>query len=185
MSVDTGQSVLGLRLIGGFKFASGLLLVGLGVGLFRGAGGDPGDEAEYLIAALKLDPDSRYIHALIARVADVTPGQLRAIGVGTFLYALLYLVEGTGLWLRKHWAEYLTVVATTGFLPLEIHELIQRITVVRVLAFTINVALVIWLVLNKHLFGVRGGERTLHEGKELDWAAVLASPSPAWSRPLS
>ena len=146
MSVDTGQSVLGLRLIGGFKFASGLLLVGLGVGLFRGAGGDPGDEAEYLIAALKLDPDSRYIHALIARVADVTPGQLRALGVGTFLYALLYLVEGTGLWLRKHWAEYLTVVATGLFIPLEIYEVARRVTPIRIGLLMVNVAILVYLI---------------------------------------
>ena len=42
--------------------------------------------------------------------------------MGTFLYALLYLVEGIGLLLKKHWAEYFTVVATGLFIPVEIWE---------------------------------------------------------------
>ncbi len=119
------------------------------------------------------------------RLFNLEPGTIKLLLGLAIVYAVVEWTEAIGLWKEKRWAEYLTVVATTGFLPLEIHELIQRITVIRVLAFVINVALVIWLVLNKHLFRVRGGERTLHEGKELDWAALLASPTPARSRSVS
>ena len=35
-------------------------------------------------------------------------------------YALVELVEGVGLWMARRWAEYLTVVATAAFLPLEV-----------------------------------------------------------------
>jgi uncharacterized membrane protein (DUF2068 family) len=146
VSEDLGQSALGLRLIGGFKFVCGLLLVGLGVGLIRGVGGNLGDEAEHLVAALKLDPDSRYIHSLIAKVTNVTPGQLRALGVGTFLYALLYLVEGTGLLLRKPWAEYLTVVATGLFIPLEIYEVARRVTPIRITLLVVNAAILVYVI---------------------------------------
>lgn len=85
--------------------------------------------------------------------------------------------EAIGLWKERRWAEYLTVVATAGFVPLEVHELLDRVTVLRVLALAINIALVVWLVLNKHLFGIRGGERTLHE--HTNWQDILDQPTPA------
>jgi uncharacterized membrane protein (DUF2068 family) len=133
-------------LIGGFKFACGLLLVALGVGLFRHAHADPAEEAAHLVAALKLDPDNAYIHSAITRLTNISPGQLRAIGAGTFLYALLYLVEGGGLLLRKHWAEYLTVIATGIFIPLEIYEVIQRVSPIRIALLVVNLAIVAYLI---------------------------------------
>lgn len=113
------------------------------------------------------------------KLFDLEPGTVKLLLVLALAYAVVEWTEAYGLWREKRWAEYLTVLATTGFLPLEIHELIKSITVVRVLALIVNVALIIWLVLNKHLFGVRGGPRTLHEAAAIDWDAVLEAPSPA------
>jgi uncharacterized membrane protein (DUF2068 family) len=74
-------------------------------------------------------------------------------------YGLIELVEGVGLWLLKRWAEYFTVVATAAFLPLEIYELTEKITWLRVGALVLNVAAVIYLLLSKRLFGLRGGAK--------------------------
>ena len=146
MSQTAGQNPLGLKLIGGFKFACGLLLIALGIGLFREVHGDPADEVEHLVAALKLDPENYYIHTAIEKVSGISPRQLKAISVGTFLYALLYLVEGTGLLLKKHWAEYFTVFATGLFIPLEIYEVYRKPTLVRIGLLVINVAIVAYLI---------------------------------------
>ena len=116
------------------------------------------------------------------KLFNLEPGTVKLLLALALAYAVVEWTEAYGLWREKRWAEYLTVVATTGFLPLEIHELIKRITVVRVAALIVNVALIVWLVLNKHLFGARGGPRTLHEAAEVDWDAVLAAPSPARGR---
>ena len=62
-----------------------------------------------------------------------------------------------GLWSLRRWGEYLAVVATSIFLPLEVYELTEKITWLRVLAFVVNLALVAYLVVSKRLFGVRGG----------------------------
>jgi len=43
------------------------------------------------------------------------------------------------------------------FLPVEVYELLERVTVLRLGAFAVNVALVAYLVWSKRLFGVRGG----------------------------
>ncbi len=135
----------GLMLIGGFKFVSGLLLVALGIGLFRDAHADLEKQAEHLVAALKLDPDSHFIHLAIEKISGISPRKLRAIGVGTFLYALLYLAEGGGLLLRKPWAEYLTVVATGLFIPLEIYEVFQKTNAVRIGLLVLNLAIVAYV----------------------------------------
>ena len=78
-------------------------------------------------------------------------------------YAILELVEGVGLWLLKRWGEYFAVVATSIFLPLEVHELTKGITLTRALAFAINVAAVVYLLFAKRLFGLRGGRKAYDE----------------------
>lgn len=67
------------------------------------------------------------------------------------------MIEGVGLWLAKRWGEYFAVVATSLFLPVEIYELTEKVTALRVGVFVVNIAAVVWLVVSKRLFGVRGG----------------------------
>jgi len=110
---------------------------------------------------------------------DLRPGTLRVLLGLALAYAVVEWTEAYGLWKERRWAEYLTVVATTGFLPLEVHELLDRVTVLRIAALVVNVALVIWLVRAKHLFGFRGGAAALHADVAIDWDAVLAAPTPA------
>lgn len=91
-------------------------------------------------------------------------------------YAVVEGVEAVGLWLEKRWAEYLTAVATAGFLPFEIHELAKRVTVLRVAALVVNVAILVWLVWRKRLFGIRGGVQAEHEEEEFDRRAMFGPP---------
>jgi len=93
-----------------------------------------------------VDTDNRYIHGVLARVFRVTPKQLRELSVGTFIYAGLFLTEGLGLLLRKHWAEYFTIITTGAFIPLEIYELARHFTVVKLVVIAINVLIVWYLV---------------------------------------
>lgn len=57
---------------------------------------------------------------------------------------------------------WIAVVATSLFLPLEIYELTEKVTVLRAGALLINVAAVAWLIWSKHLFGARGGVAVYH-----------------------
>ncbi len=66
-------------------------------------------------------------------------------------------MEAVGLWLARRWGEYFAMVATSAGLPIEIYELAHKITFLRVSAFLVNVALVVYLVYAKRLFGARGG----------------------------
>ena len=72
-------------------------------------------------------------------------------------YGALELLEGVGLWLMKRWGEYVAVVGTAVFIPLEVYELVERVTWLRVVAFAFNVFAVIYILWTKRLFGFRGG----------------------------
>ena len=91
-------------------------------------------------------------------------------------YAVVETTEAVGLWHEKRWAEYLTVVATAGFLPFEILELVDKVTVLRLGALVVNLAVLVYLLWAKHLFGLRGGRRTLERGE--DWDALIPRPAP-------
>jgi uncharacterized membrane protein (DUF2068 family) len=81
------------------------------------------------------------------------------LAAGLALYALIELTEGIGLWLGKRWGEYFAMVATSVFLPYEIYDLAVKVTWLRLVAVTINVLLVVYLIWSKRLLGIRGGKR--------------------------
>ena len=96
------------------------------------------------------------------------------VGAVIAAYAGLEGVEAVGLWYGKRWAEYLTFVATIVFVPYEIHELIKSVTALKVVALIINVAIAVYLLYAKRLFGLRGGGRAERAEREADtgWTAI-------------
>lgn len=134
---------VGLTLIGLFKLAKGLALLVLAVGLLRLLHRDVEATVTHWIERLRVDPDNHYLHGFLVRVFRVTPRQLRELSAGTFLYAGIFLTEGVGLLMRKHWAEYMTVISTSLFIPLECYELWHRATWPRAIILAINV-LTVW-----------------------------------------
>ena len=108
-------------------------------------------------------------------------GTLRTVGIGLLGYGVLEGVEAVGLWYTKRWAEYLTFIATTILLPLEIYELTERISALKIIGLIINVAVVVYLLYAKRLFGLRGGGRADEElrEREMSWEAIEhATPPP-------
>src|SRR5205823_4197755 len=100
-------------------------------------------------------------------------GTLHKVGVGLAAFAVLEAVEAVGLWFQRRWAEYLTFVATTLLLPLEVYELTARVSWFKVTALIVNVAIVAYLLFAKRLFGLRGGapaERAERE-RDMGWQA--------------
>ncbi|MEU4348626.1 DUF2127 domain-containing protein [Streptomyces sp. NPDC023838] len=82
---------------------------------------------------------------------------LVAVAVALLVYALIEIVEAVGLWRAERWAEYLTVVATAAFLPLEIYELTEKISYLKIATLGLNILAVLYILLSKRLFGLRGG----------------------------
>jgi len=68
------------------------------------------------------------------------------IGEVGFIYASLDLIEGTGLYLEKIWAEYLTLTITASFLPWEIFEVFRRVTWIRSGLLLVNTLVFFYLL---------------------------------------
>jgi len=122
---------------------------------------------------------------------SIDAGTLTKIGFVVAAYAVLEGAEAVGLWYQKRWAEYLTFIATTLLLPLEIYELTHRLSGFKIVTLIINVAVVVYLLLAKRLFGLRGGVAAEHEVRERDsgWEALeratpgLDAPMPSEVQP--
>jgi uncharacterized membrane protein (DUF2068 family) len=102
------------------------------------------------------------------------PSHLYEIGLAAVAYAALEATEAVGLWYARRWAEYLTFVATIVFIPLEIDELTRSVTTLKVLTLVLNLAIALYLLLAKRLFGLRGGHRAVIAQRAAlgGWAAV-------------
>jgi uncharacterized membrane protein (DUF2068 family) len=135
-----------IRLIAVFKFVKAGLLIALGVGVFRLVHKDLGSVIEHWCEAMRLDPGSHFVNLALEKAAHVSPEQVKKLGLGSFLYAGLFLAEGTGLWLRKRWGEWLTVIITSSLVPVEIYEIYRRPSYVKVVVLALNVAIVVYLI---------------------------------------
>lgn len=133
-------------LIAIFKLLKALMLIALGIAALTSLHKDLPATVLHWAQVLRVDPDNRFLHSLLAKIFRVTPKQLKELSVGTFIYAAMFSIEGVGLLLRRRWAEYFTIITTTAFIPLEIYELSRRFTAVRLAILCVNVAIVVYLV---------------------------------------
>lgn len=120
------------------------------------------------------------------RLFAVPTRTLYLYGAAIAAYALINGIEAFGLWSARRWAEYLTLVEVAVLLPIEIHELTVRISVLKILTLVINLAVVAYLLWAHRLFGVRGGGRADRGEKERDtgWEPLeRATPWLAEHRP--
>jgi uncharacterized membrane protein (DUF2068 family) len=180
------RDALVLRLIAIDKGIHALLLTLVGVALLFLSSNEAAAHDSFLRIIVALNgssstPDTveHRLHGVLGRVdwlLRLHTGTLYAASGVILAYAALNAVESFGLWRMRRWAEYLSAIATSVFLPLEIYELIDRVTVFRIGTLIVNIAIVVYLVYAKRLFGIRGGARREHEVRMADasWPAIQA-----------
>jgi uncharacterized membrane protein (DUF2068 family) len=128
------------------------------------------------------------------RLFTLSKGTLIEAGIALLCYACLEGAEAVGLWCAKRWAEYLTFIATAVLLPFEIYELSTRVSPLKVIGLVINLAVVLYLIYAKRLFGIRGGGVVEARERERDigWEAIvrtapgaIGTPEPAAAGAMS
>jgi uncharacterized membrane protein (DUF2068 family) len=150
-------------LIAAFKLGQALLFAAVGVGAVRLLHKHVGDVLQHLADHLRFSPESHFIgviNYILAKSSLVNDHMLRRISAVGFIYAALDLIEGTGLYLEKTWAEYLTLIITASFLPLEGYEVFYRVTPIRVSLLVIN-ALVFFYLLKMVVERAKRPKRTV------------------------
>ncbi len=154
---DPPRTRLVLRLIALERSIRGLLLLAAGVYLLFHLSTDFGRIAERIIRRVELDPRQHLLHEVVTRLHGLRAHQLRIIGIVALGYGGLELVEGVGLWLDQLWAEYLTVIATSLLIPIELYELAVRPSLWKAGGILVNLAIVAYLAvaLRRRIIAVR------------------------------
>ncbi len=155
-----------LRLLALERLLRGLALVALAYGLWRFDGARESLQKvfdSYLPALRPLADrlgidlnETGPVHA-VEQLLAASSSTLLLATLGVLAYGLLELTEAVGLWLMRRWGEYVAVVGTAVFIPLEVHEILAKVTWLRVTALAINLFAVGYLLWTKRLFGLRGG----------------------------
>lgn len=146
----------GLRLIAAFKLLKALALLAAGIGALNLLHKDVAAILEHWINVFRVDPHNHFIDLLLAKLSILDDRRLKELSIGTFIYSAIFFTEGIGLALKKRWAEYFTIITTSSLLPLEIYELVRRVSGGRILALVINLAVVAYLVVELRRSGKHG-----------------------------
>jgi uncharacterized membrane protein (DUF2068 family) len=169
-----------LRLIAVDRAIHVVVLAGLAVALFTFAAHDQALHHDYqnimndLAGGTPGASQARGLLGYFGRAFKYSPTHLRILGVVLLAFGALEAAEMVGLWLNKRWAEYLTFIATTALVPFEIYELTNGLSVFKIIALIINLAVVLYLLLAKRLFGLRGGQAAEQARRQATsgWGAI-------------
>ena len=135
-----------LKLIAVFKLLKTIALVATGIAALKLVHADVGTVLETVVLRLGFDPGSSLLNHAIQRACEIPQDRIWELGAISFIYAGLFLTEGTGLWLGKHWAEWFTVIITGSLIPFEIYEIVHRPDLIRILVLLINLGVLVYLI---------------------------------------
>ena len=95
-----------------------------------------------LITRFQLDPD----HGAMAWLAHtISPGVVHLAAFAVFLYGLLHIIEGWGLWRAKAWASLLGCITAALYLPFDVYALVTHRHWLEAVVVLINV-IVVWVL---------------------------------------
>ncbi len=150
-------------LIAAYKLLGAVLFVAVGVGALRLLHKDIDDVVWRMIGDLKMNPESRIVNFLFEKAELLNDPLLKRIGLIAFCYAAVGVLEAIGLYLEKTWGEFLTLIITASFLPFEVHELMRRLTWLRVGLLVANILVLLYLI---WMLGERAAHRRRVKGTQ-------------------
>ncbi|HEY1589632.1 MAG TPA: DUF2127 domain-containing protein [Rhodanobacter sp.] len=136
----------GLRIIAVYEIIKTLCLVLVAVAAFHLDHQQNFERLVHWLEHLSLADSNGLRWRLVGLLQDFGPSKFVAIGLVALGYAVLFAIEGIGLWLGKHWAEWFTVIATGSLIPLELYETLHRFGWLKLATLVGNVAIIIYLV---------------------------------------
>lgn len=135
-----------------FKAVKAALLVVLGITLLVAIRRDPVDLILQIALAVHLPLTSRLFDRAVMIAFNATPRREAVLALTAFGYAVLMAAEGVGLYLRRRWARWFTIGATSSLMPIEAYEIARRPSGFRVLVLLLNVAVVAYLWRRREIF---------------------------------
>src|SRR5260370_27366027 len=100
----------GLRVIAAFKLLKALALIAVGIGALKLLHKDTATIVEHWVNVFRVDPHNHYINLLLEKLSILDDRRLKALSIGTFVYAGIFLAEGVGLALHHRWSAHFTLI---------------------------------------------------------------------------
>jgi uncharacterized membrane protein (DUF2068 family) len=128
-----------------FEAAKGTVVILAGFGLLALIHHNAQEVVEEIVRHLHFNPAKHFPHIFLDVAASLTDARLWALAVTALVYAVVRFVEAYGLWWQQAWAEWFAILSGGIYLPIEVYELIEKVTMVRAGILLINLLIVGWL----------------------------------------
>jgi uncharacterized membrane protein (DUF2068 family) len=142
---DPGQDRF-LRAVAVFKLLKAALLLVTAWGLLKFVNPEFEAQVDFWIESLRSGFGQYVMREAVERINQLSPVRLHLLSFASVVYAILFLVEGYGLWRGRRWAEYLTVAVTSLLIPVELYEVVTRGRPAAFAVLVLNVLIVAYLV---------------------------------------
>jgi len=139
-----------------FKAFKTVTLTALGITLLRTRNVDPNDLLMRFALAVHVPLTSRVFARALVFANGLTTTKQTALALTAFGFAGLMGTEGVALYLRKPWARWLTIAATSSLIPIEVYEISREVHPLRILILIVNIAIVVYLWNHAELFVPQG-----------------------------
>jgi uncharacterized membrane protein (DUF2068 family) len=143
-------------LIGVLKLVKALVLLAAAVSVFATLH----DGVRAALREFAAGSGREVITHYVGTLTNGGPHRTELIGGGLLAYAALFTVEGIALLTHKVWGEWLTIIITTSFIPLEIYEMVHKGSAIKAAVLVANILIVIYLVARRihasHEHGIKG-----------------------------
>lgn len=141
-----GQRNRVISAIGVFKLIKAALLITLGVAGLAAPPSELAHRVRHLGGWMGISPGHYMVANFLGKVSEFDGHMARKLAVASLCYAAVFLVEGIGLLTRRRWAEWLTVIVTASFIPIEIYEGVEHFGPGKIVALVLNVAILGYLL---------------------------------------
>ena len=129
-----------------FKFFKAAAMITAGILAMTYENADLTKIAMHWVNKFRLDPDNVYVDWVLDHARLIHAQQLGLVAVGAFVYAILFLVEGIGLYREKAWGEYLVIVEVCLLMPVEIFGIYEKPDILRICLLLANIFILIYLL---------------------------------------
>jgi uncharacterized membrane protein (DUF2068 family) len=141
-----------LRVIAFFKLIKSMLFMVAGIGLLHFLHRDVEARLQLLMDNIHVDSDNHLAKWVLEGSAQATQLHFLSLhGVAllsavAFFYSILFGIEGIGLYLRTRWGEWMVVIITGSLLPVEVYEIVHKVTTIKILFSLANLLILGYLV---------------------------------------
>jgi uncharacterized membrane protein (DUF2068 family) len=137
----------GLKAVALFEASKGILVLFAGAALFSLVHQNLQVAAEQLVAHLHLNPAKHIPRIFIDAASSLTDSRLRLLALSALSYSSIRFVEAYGLWFARRWAEWLALLSGGVYLPVELYELAQGFTWLKIVFVLINFLVVLYMII--------------------------------------